>query len=426
MKILIKKARIVAPGQKLNGQVKDLLIEDGRIARISEHIDNESDRTVSINNLHLSPGWMDCFAHFCDPGFEYRETLESGASAAAAGGYTTVMVIPNTRPQLDNRAQIEYIKTQAKRLAVNILPIGAVSSALEGKSLAEMIDMHYAGAGAFSDGLHPVQTPGLLLKALQYVKAFDGIIIQLPVDESISKHGLVHEGIWSTKLGISGIPDIAEVTIIKRDLDLLKYTESKLHITGISLKDSVKLIRSAKEEGLPITCSVTPYHLLLTDASLQEFDSNYKVSPPLREQSDVDYLRQALKEGIIDCLASHHLPQDLDSKNKEFEYASKGMIGLETAFGVLGSAIPDWDLEEKIRALVVRSRKPFGLSVPQVEEGSDAELTLFDPDMEWTFDKKTTRSKSQNTPLSQITLKGKPLGIVNKDSFILNKTNPQN
>ncbi len=372
MKILVKNARIVAPGQRLNGQVKTLLIEDGKITNIAEQIDTEPDRIVSIKNLHLSPGWMDCFAHFCDPGFEYRETLESGASAAAAGGYTTVMVIPNTRPQLDSRAQIEYIIRQAENLPVNILPIGAVSRALEGKSLAEMIDMHYAGAKAFSDGLHPLQASGLLLKALQYIKAFDGTIIQVPVDETISKHGLVHEGVWSTKLGISGIPDIAEITMIKRDLDLLRYTESKMHITGISLEDSVQLIKLAKEAGLTVTCSVTPYHLLLTDASLQKFDSNYKVAPPLREQSDVECLRQALKEGIIDCLASHHLPQDQDSKNKEFEYASLGMTGLETAFGVLGTAIPDWKLEEKIRALAVRSRKPFNLPVPQIQDGVDA------------------------------------------------------
>lgn len=420
MKILIKKARIIAPGQASNGQVKALLVEDGTITQVAEHIDAKADRIISNENLHVSPGWVDCFAHFCDPGLEYKETLESGASAAAAGGYTTVLVIPNTQPPLDSRSQIEYIRKRTENLPVSLLPVGSISKGLKGESLAEMIDMHHAGARAFSDGLHPIQSSGLLLKALQYIKAFNGIIIQIPDEQSISKHGLAHEGIWSTKLGISGIPDIAEIMMLKRDLDLLRYTESRMHITGLSLAESVQLIKVAKEEGLAITCSVTPFHLFLTDAALQEFDSNYKVSPPLREQEDVDCLRKALKEGIIDCIASHHIPQDQDSKNKEFEYASHGMTGLETAFGILGAAIPDWNPEEKINMLAIKPRNIFGLPVPQIEEGADAELTLFDPDQEWIFDKKTSKSKSRNTPFHQTKLKGKPVGIIHKNNLVLN------
>lgn len=420
MKILIEKARIIAPGQATNGQLSALLIEDGKITRIADRIETSADRVISIDNLHVSPGWMDCFAHFCDPGLEYKETLASGAGTAAAGGFTTVMVIPDTRPALDSRTQIEYICKRSEGLPVTILPVGAISNALEGKTLAEMYDMHQAGAKAFSDGLHPVQSPGLLLKALQYVKAFNGIIIQIPDEKSISTHGLVHEGLWSTRLGISGIPDIAEIMMVKRDLDLLSYTGSKLHITGLSLAESARLIRTAKADGLHISCSVTPYHLLLTDASMQEFDSNYKVAPPLREQADVDYLREAVKDGTIDCLASHHLPQDEDSKNKEFEYASHGMTGLETAFGILGKAIPDWNLEEKISLLAIRPRNIFGLPVPQIEESAHAELTLFNPDQEWTYDKKTSKSKSRNTPFQQAKLKGKPLGIFHKNNLILN------
>src|SRR5699024_4958552 len=208
------------------------------------------------------------------------------AAAAAAGGYTTVMLLPNTLPSLDSRTQIEYIKRRSDHLPVSVLPIGGISKDLEGSELAEMYDMSAAGAVAFSDGLRPVQSPGLLLKALQYVKAFNGIIVQLPDDRSISQYGLVHEGIWSTRLGMSGIPDIAEVSMIKRDIDLMRYSESRLHITGLSLSKSVALIKAAKAEGLPLSCSVTPYHLNLTDKVLQEFDSNYKVTPPLREQED--------------------------------------------------------------------------------------------------------------------------------------------
>src|SRR5699024_3804512 len=306
-----------------------LLIEDGVIKQIATQINTRADKEIALDNLHLSPGWLDPFAHFCDPGQEHKEILESGASAAAAGGFTTVFVLPNTKPALDTRSQIAYIRSLANDLPINIFPIGAISQSVKGENLAEMFDMQEAGAKAFSDGLYPVQYPGLMLKAIEYVKAVKCTIIQITEELSLGKYGIVHEVIWSTKLGISGIPDIAEISIIKRDIDLLKYTDSRLHITGLSLAESVKLIQEAKAEGLNLSCSVTPYHLLLTDEYLQTFDSNYKVNPPLRAQEDVEALRKGIQEGIIDCLATHHLPQDKDNKDREFEYAEDGMIGLE-------------------------------------------------------------------------------------------------
>lgn len=417
MRILLKKARIVAPRQPLNGLTRDLLIEDGIFTEISEQSDAAADLTISEEYLHISPGWMDVFAHFCDPGTEFKEDLRSGAAAAAAGGFTDVMVIPNTVPPLESKGQIEYIIGHSSELPVTIRPIGAVSQAISGKSLAEMYEMHHNGAIAFSDGLRPIQSSGLLLKALQYIKAFNGILIQIPDDTEISRHGLMHEGLWSTRLGMPGIPAIAEEIQLKRDLELLRYSDSRIHFTGLSLGKSVRLIREAKESGLAVSCSVTPYHLMFTDISLQQYDSNYKVSPPLREEQDVQDLRKAIQEGIIDCIATHHFPQDRDSKQKEFEYAGAGMIGLESCFGVLGLALPDMTQEQIVTLLAYNPRQTFGLEVPQIALGSTASLTLFNPHMEWTLEEKHIKSKSRNTPLLGKKLKGKPLGILHKNRF---------
>lgn len=417
MRVLLKKASITAPGQPLNGQTRDILIENGIITRISDDIETDANEIVSSDNLHVSPGWMDVFAHFCDPGYEFKEDLESGAQAAAAGGYTEVMLIPNTHPPLETKAQIEYIISHNPSLPVTIHPIGAISQGLKGQSLAEMYEMHRSGALAFSDGLMPVQNSGLLLKALQYVKAFGGTLIQIPDDTGISHHGLMHEGLWSTRLGMAGIPGIGEEIMVKRDLDLLGYTESKLHLTGISLERSVELIRQAKASGLAVSCSVTPYHLLFTDESLQQYNSHFKVNPPLRERQDVEALRKAVADGTIDCIATHHIPQDTDSKQKEFEYASPGMIGLETTFGVLGMVLPEISTSELINLLAVRPRNLFGLEVPEIAEGATASITLFDPAMEWTVEENSLKSKSRNTPFLGKKLKGKVLGTIHLRQF---------
>lgn len=417
MRVLLKKVRIIAPGQATDGQVRDLLVEEGIIRKIAEEINTDAEHTLFKENMHVSPGWMDVFSHFCDPGFEYKEDLESGSKAAAVGGFTGIMVIPNTCPPLESKAEIEYVIRKSQRLPVNIFPIGAVSKELEGKALAEMYDMKQSGAIAFSDGVLPLQSSGLLLKALQYVKAFDGIIIQIPEDTGISHHGLMHEGIWSTRLGMPGKPAIAEEILVERDLKLLKYTESRLHFTGVSLKKSVDLIEEAKSAGLHVTCSVTPYHLMLSDEKLQQYDSVYKVNPPLREEKDILALRKALKDGVIDCIATHHFPQDRDSKEKEFEYAGEGMIGLESCFGVLGNVLDDLTAGQKVQLLAVNPRKIFGLPIPEIKEGAEADLTLFDPDEIWTFEEKDIRSKSENSPFIENKLRGKPWGIVNKKSF---------
>lgn len=422
MQLLLKKVRIVAPHTSFHHQIRDMLISDGHIREIAADIaPSADDKIIEAEDLHVSAGWMDVFADFCDPGLEYKEDLRSGSRAAAAGGFTTVMIVPNTQPCLQSKPQIEYIRQTTRDLPTEIIPIGALSKDIAGQSLAEMYEMHLSGAVAFSDGLQPVQSSGLLLKALQYVKAFNGVIIQVPDDRSVSHHGLMNESIQSTLLGMPGIPSLAEELLVQRDIELARYTESHIHFTGISTQKSVALIAHAKERGISVSCSVTPYHLLLTDEELHGYDSNLKVTPPLRTANDVEALRKAVADGTIDCIATHHRPQDWDSKHKEFEYTEDGMIGLESCFGVLNKALPELPLERKIALLSDNPRKIFGLPPITIAAGSKANLTLFQPAKEWTFIEQYVRSKSKNSPFFGTAMTGKPAGIIQHTHFVWNE-----
>jgi dihydroorotase len=426
MQILLKNVTI-AP---FDGPKQDILIENGIISRIgngltfsdaqdSQNVNQSTHRsekrTIAGENLHVSTGWTDLFAHFCDPGQEYKEDLQSGVAAAARGGYTTVMIVPNTQPGLFTKPQIEYVRSRTRHGIVQVLPIGAVTKNLEGTSLAEMYEMHQAGAVAFSDGLKPIQSPGIMLKALQYVKAVNGTIIQLPDDQSISAHGLMHEGIYSTRLGMPGKPALAEEMLIQRDIELAKYTDSKLHITGVSTRRGIQLIADAKAQGVQVSCSVTPYHVSLTDADLVTYDTFLKVNPPLRSADDVQALKEAVLNGTVDCFATHHLPQDWDAKQVEFEYAKNGMIGLESAFGILRKHLPELPLARLIDMLSAQPRQLFQLPELQIKEGVVANLTVFDPEEDWILAPHDLASKSKNSAYLGAELKGAVMGIVNGD-----------
>jgi dihydroorotase len=417
MEILLRQVRIIDPSSPFHQQTTDIFIQNGIVSEIGT-IGRKADHEINAENLCISPGWTDIFSHFNDPGFEYKETLETGAAAAAAGGYTDVMILPNTQPVIHNKAGIEYIVQRGKSLPVSIHPVAAVTKNAEGKELAEMYDMHQSGAVAFTDGTCTIQSAGLLLKALQYVKAVDKVIIQVPDDRSINPSGLMNEGIVSTRLGLPGKPAIAEELMVARDIELAKYTGSKIHFTGISTAQSLALIKKAKEEGVAVTCSVTPYHLFFTDADLNSYDTNLKVNPPLRTQRDRDALRQGLIDGVIDCIASHHLPQDPDHKVVEFEYAQPGMISLETCFAAVRTAIPDLPLEKLVQLMAIAPRAVFDLPAASVNKGGTASLSLFFPDREWTPG--AFRSRSKNAAFAGTALKGKPLGIINKDRLFLN------
>lgn len=417
MKILLKKVLIVDKESIFNNTINDILIENGIIKTINENITETAEIVFQEKNCIVSIGWVDCFSNFNDPGFEFRETLETGSNAAIAGGFTTVCIIPNTQPTIHSKSQVEYVVQKTKQLPINILPLGTLTQNAEGKILAEMYDMHQSGAIAFTDGLHPVQIPGVLLKALQYVKSFNGTVIQMPIDKSIGGNGLMNEGIISTKLGLPGLPSLAEEIIIKRDIELLKYTQSKLHITGITTAKSVALIKGAKAEGLAITCSVTPYHLFYCDEDLQAYDTNLKVNPPLRTKADVVALQQAVLNGDIDCIATHHFPHHSDNKVCEFEYAKNGMIGLQTAFAAINTALPNLSNELLVNLFYTNATDIFSLRKNSIKENQVANLTIFTRDGNTTLNKENNKSKSFNTPFSNKTLKGKVLGLITKNIF---------
>ena len=428
MKVLIKQATIIHPSSPFNGLQKDILINNGFIQLIADNINQAADKVIEASGLHVSVGWMDVYSDFCDPGYEFRETLQTGANAAAAGGYTDVFVLANTNPVIDSRSQVEYIIHKSRGLAVNIHPIGAVTKLAGGTELAEMYDMQQSGAVAFSDGTNSIQSAGLLLKALQYVLSFEGVIMQVADYKCINPHGLMNEGIISTQLGLPGKPAIAEEIMIARDVELLRYTGSKIHFTGVSTKKGIELIKKAKTEGLQVSFSVTPYHAAFSDEDLWEYDTNLKVNPPLRTREDMMAVREAIINNEVGAVATHHIPQDHDSKACEFEYAKNGMIGLETLFGVLAQWLPEqatkadngWSIEKLITLLTIAPRKIFNLPVPQLKEGEPAVLTLFNPEAEFIFDEKMIASRSKNTPFIGKQLKGKVIGIINGDRNYFN------
>lgn len=420
MKLLLKQVIITDKNSPYNGQQKDILIEGGKIVSIEDDLSNEDAQNISYDNLFVSPGWVDIFSHFCDPGYEHRETVETGALSAAAGGYTTVFTLPNTNPVVCTKSQVEYIIQKCRDLPVTILPLGAITKNADGKELAEMYDMLNSGAVAFSDGLKTVESAGLFLKALQYVKAFDGVLIQVPNDKSVGSFGLMNEGIMSTRLGLPGIPAIGEEIMISRDIELAAYTNSRLHITGVSTARSIELITKAKANGIAVTCSVTPYHLFFCDEDLADYDTNLKVDPPLRTKEDMMALRQAVTDGQVDSIATHHIPHDTDNKICEFEYAKPGMIGLQTCFQVFNTLFPNIDTIKLVELFSHNNRQIFNLAPATIKEGMPANLTLFSKENLTSIEAKNYKSKSRNTAFTGHQLMGRVIGIINKDQLYLN------
>lgn len=419
MTILLSQVKIADTRSPFNGLVKDILIKDQQIASISDKFDGNADQIIDFKNTIVSPGFIDPFVHFCDPGMEHRETLNTGSNAALQGGFTTVFVVPNTSPVIDNKSQVTYVQQHSQDLPIHILPIGALSKKIEGKDLAEMIDMNVNGAVAFSDGLNPVQSTLLFLKALQYVKAFDGVVIQMPIDNSWGSLGLMNEGILSTKLGLPGIPAIAEELIIARDIELLKYTNSQLHITGVSTARGIEFIRNAKKEGYKITCSVTPYHLFFTEEDLYNYNTLLKVSPPLRTKLDQVALFKAIEDGTIDCISSHHMPQDWDAKTIEFENAKAGIASIETSFATIQHLFPNLSENRIVELFSINARNIFKLENSGFIEGAIADFTFYNKKETTLLSQKNSKSKSANSPFWDIPLKGKIKGTFSKGKLHL-------
>ncbi len=415
MQVLIHQARVCDKRSGFHDKVVDILIEDGIIKDIAASLNVKADQVIDSEGLCVSPGWVDIIADYNEPGYEHKETIATGLKAAAAGGFTHVLLAPNTKPAISTKSVVEFVQQKAKGNAVSLHPLGAVSQDVEGKNLAEMLDMHSHGAVAFTDGWKPVQNAQLMLKALEYVKAFDGTIIQIPADASLSAGGLMHESFISTKLGMPGIPALAETILLHRDIELLRYTGSRLHVTGISTATGVDMIRAAKAEGLNITCSVTPYHLVLNDEALETYSSMYKVMPPLRSEADRLALVAGVLDGTIDAITSHHRPQEWDAKTKEFEYASDGMNIQEVAFNIALQAInPD-----RLTAALAAGRDIFGLGTTHIDAGAVADITLFTTAGKWELE--NMQSAARNNPFIGKELNGKVIGIINNRHIHLNK-----
>lgn len=420
MRILVKQASVQDASSTHNQQVVDILIVDGVINKIASQIDEPFDHEISANGLMVSPGWYDLKADFCEPGQEHKETIESGISAAERGGFTHVCLVSSTTPPVDNKAQVEYIKNKNQYSTVEILPSGCLSAALEGKELAEMFDMHQSGAVLFSDDQKHVST-GLLYRALLYVKNFGGRIAVSLNDPGVSKNGMVNEGLASTTTGLKAIPAVAEILDIERNLRLVEYTNSILHFSGLSTAEGVHLIRKAKQNGLKITADVHVNQLIFNEEFVTGFDSNYKVLPPYRTESDRLALWEGVKDGTIDAIVSDHRPAHQDEKEVEFDYAAFGNVTLETCFPALVSCVA-FDLNAVIRALTYGAASVIGHAPSKIEAGQRADLTLFSLSGTTEISRETMESSSFNTPFLNKTLPGQIVGIVNQGRFSLTKT----
>jgi dihydroorotase len=423
MDIIIRAARIIDSAGKTAPRQQDMLIRKGKIEQIAPNIPNPKKlKEITGNNLHVSLGWVDMCAYIGDPGLEHREDLQTAIRAAASGGFTTVLANPNTNPALHSKSEIEYVIRKSSGNVVNILPIGAISHDCKGVDLTEMHDMHAAGAVAFGDGFNSSLNAGLTLRSLQYVKPFGGLIITHPFEKSIAKSGQMNEGVNSTVLGMHGIPHLAEELMVKRDLDILDYTESRLHFAYVSTPESIEHIKKAKAQGKLVTCSVTPYNLALVDDLLLDYDTNYKLMPPLRTKADNQAMVKALKDGTIDTIASFHIPHDPESKDLEFDMADFGMISFETTFALVNTYLgKKVDLETIIEKLTIGPRDILGLEIPEIAEGMEADLTIFDPEEKWTFTAKDIKSRSKNTPFVGHEFMGRVVGVVNNGQVYLNE-----
>lgn len=418
MNILIKSAIIVDVRSPYNGKKKDILIENGIITKIANSITNSNKYdVVKQDNLHVSCGWFDTSVSFGEPGYEERETIKNGLKVAAKSGFTAVAVNSNCEPVMDTKTAVEFLKNSAKSSIVDLYPIASLTKKSEGIEIAELFDMQNSGAIAFADYNKAINNANLMKIALLYAQNFNGLVMSFPQDDSIANHGLANEGISATKLGLKGNPALAEELQIARDLFLLEYTGGKLHIPAITTANGVKLIKDAKKKGLDVSCSVSAHHLTLTDDELVTFDTNYKVTPPLRIKVDCKALQKGVKDGTIDIITSDHNPIDVENKKLEFENALDGTIGLESLFGAINSVLP---LENTIQCLSELPRKRFNLSEISIEKDQKANLTLFNPDTEYTFTDENILSTSKNSAFLGKKLTGMVYGIISNNKIILN------
>ena len=419
--ILLKGGEIYDPFSNLN-KISDILIVNGTIIKIRKNISIKSDyHVIDCKKNIITNGFIDLHVHFREPGFEFKETIKSGANSAFYGGYTRVCTMPNTDPVIDNPELIQYVIDKSTKLPIYIHPIGAITKGQNGHELAEIGGMVSKGAIAISDDGLPVSNAQVLRLALEYSKMYNIPLINHAEDLSLVNKGLVNEGFSSLRLGLPGNPSISESTMIYRDISIAEYVHGKLHIPHVSSRKSLEMIKYFKSKGVNVTAEVTPHHLCLTDDILSNYNTNAKVSPPIRSKEDQKALVNAIKDGTIDCIATDHAPHAIEDKEKDFENASCGMIGLESAFGLVNKTLSKAkvSLNSIINLFTINPSKIFNISPNIIKEGNLAELNVIDPHIEWKFQITNIQSKSKNTPILGKNLKGKVLITINK-GFISN------
>ncbi len=420
MKIILKAVKVIDSQSSFNQKVVDILIQNDQIVQINKSITAAGAKVIDCKSWSVSPGWVDLNVNFCDPGFETKEDINSGLNAAAKGGFVAVALMPNTNPAIKSKSEIEYLKNKSSQHIVNLLPVGSITANRDGKDISEMFDMKSAGAVAFSDGNRPIQDAGLMSRAILYAKGIDSILFSNADDKNLSQNAKINESEMSTLLGMKGIPSLAEELNVSRDIFLAEYQNANLHFSCISTAKSVELIKAAKKKGLKITADVSVNNIYFDDTALMEFDSNYKIKPPLRTKEDVKALRSGLKDGTIDAIVSQHTPEEIEFKQVEFETAGYGMIGLQTAFSLSCMALEkQMTIEDIVSKFSLLPRKILKMEPIKVEVGEIASLTLFNEKEEWELKANDIASKSKNTPLIGTKLKGKVKGIVNNAQVII-------
>lgn len=420
MKLLLKGGRLVDPASGRDETV-DIQILDGRIERIAGNITLAAGfKEVDLRGKVVAPGFIDMHVHLREPGFEHKETIETGCASAAAGGFTAVCCMPNTNPAIDDESVVRYVHEKGKGVCngvVDVFPIGAATKGRQGTELAPMAELAQAGAVGFSDDGSPIASPEIMRRALEYSSMYGIPVIQHAEESSMTHGGCMNEGVTSTRLGMAGIPPIAEELMVARDIILLGYVpKARYHVAHISTRGALDHVRKAKAKGMNITCEITPHHFTLLETMVASFDTNTKMNPPLRTKEDIEAMIQGLRDGTIDAIATDHAPHTIDEKEVEYAQAPFGIVGLETSLGLSLTELYHkkiLTLMEVIQKLSTNPRRILSLPVIKFAEGEVVNMTMFDPNAEWVVDTAKLLSKSKNSPFNGYRLKGKSVGIIN-------------
>ena len=422
-KLCIQNVRIIDNAEKLDKK-GSVIIENGKITQILSSVPNDfNGEILAVKGGVLFPGFFDMHVHLREPGREDEETIRSGSFAAANGGFTGIACMPNTDPAIDTQEIVNFIREEAESLLVEVHPVAAVTQKREGKLLAPIAEMVEAGAVAISDDGNPVMNAEIMRRALEYSKMFGIPVLGHEEDTQLSRGRHMHEGFYSTKLGIPGIPSVSEEILIARDIMLTEYTGGRFHICHISTKGAIDLVRQAKARGVAVTCEITPHHFTLTDKAVESYDTNTKMNPPLRSQADLEAVIEGLKDGTIDVIATDHAPHSIEEKETEYIYAPFGITGLETAWGLIVTELIEksiLELKDVYDRCVCNPRKILNLQIPRIKKGETANLTLVNTSESWKFSQKKSYSKSNNTPFADYPMKGRTLAVMNKGLIFSN------